>query len=57
VNFVIEVAKQIVASYQLPVAAGSPRNASFIAALQQTQFDRKHLLPGGSNQIPSANHR
>jgi len=51
------MAKQLVASYQLPVAVSSPRNTSFIASLQQTPADRKHLLPGGSNQMPSANHR
>jgi hypothetical protein len=56
-NLVIEMAKQLVASYQLPVAVSSPRNTSFIASLKQTPADRKHLLPGGSNQIPSANHR
>jgi len=53
----MEMAKQLVASYQFPVALSSPRNTSFIASLQQTPADRKHLLPGGSNQIPSASHR
>ena len=56
VNLVIETAKQLVAIYQLPGAVSSPRNTSFITSLLQTPADRKHLLPGGSNQIPSANH-